>query len=114
MSQQTTQENSTAVVQKTGATQAPEPMAIRIAGRELTVNMGANKVMLEKNEDGSWAVREIATLGASDVFVRRDASGNLQLAYKKVRLFKANQEIAKVGKIWIPTVPGYNKCNQIA
>lgn len=114
MAQQATQQDSTAIVQKAASASPPEPMAIRIAGRELVVNAGASKVMLERNDDGSWGIKEIATLGASDVFVRRDASGTVKLAYKKVRLFKANQEIAKVGKVWIPTVPGYNKCNQIA
>lgn len=93
-------------------------LPIRIGERSMNVSSDCNKFMLTRLADGSFKVDEVATLGDSDVFVRRDASGQLKLIVKTVKLYANKKEIAKMGKgdddPWIITVPGYNKLNQIA
>lgn len=74
---------------------------------------GASKVLLVRAQHG-WKPQEIATLGSSDVFVRRDTTGQLRLIKQAVRLYADKKEIASVKGNWIPTIAGYNKLNQVA
>jgi hypothetical protein len=90
------------------------PILLKLPGQELQIHPEAKSMMLQRTASGSWDLQEVAKMGDSDIFVKRDATGAVRLTYKKVRLTVAAKEIARVGKNWIPTVPGYNKLNQVA
>jgi hypothetical protein len=88
-----------------------------IGKQQFKVSPDAKKVLLSRSGSG-WDIQEIATLGESDVFIRRDGNNALSLIHKSVRLSADRKEIARLGNKddspWVITVPGYNKLNQIA
>lgn len=88
-------------------------LPVVIGGKSLTFPEGAKRVLLARTSTG-WDAQEIAALGASDVFVRRDTNGQLRLIKQTVRLYADKKEIASVKGNWIPTIAGYNKLNQVA
>ena len=88
-------------------------LPIVIGGKSLTFPEGAKRVLLARTPSG-WDAQEIAALGSSDVFVRRDTNGQLRLIKQAVRLYADKKEIAQVKSNWIPTIAGYNKLNQVA
>ena len=83
----------------------------------ILINPQASKILLTRTKDG-YRSDEIATLGESDVFVVRDASGVSYLLYKEVTLRVKDKEIANAGSddkpSWMPTIEGYNKLQQFA
>jgi len=96
---------------------AKPDLVLRVDKQEFKIPENAGKLLLTKTQQG-FQMEEIATLGESNVFVRRDASGELSLIYKTVRLAHDRKEIDRLGSRddspWVITVPGYNKLNQIA
>lgn len=108
-------------LQQPGNLPAPVNPTISIGSQKFPINPDAQKVLLTRYKDGSWGADELATMGESDVFVRRDGNNRAVLIYKVVKLLESKKEIANVGSKkdadkaqWIITVPGYTRLNQIA
>lgn len=93
---------------------AATPMVpFKIGSQDLRVPADAGKFLVQRTGQ-SWEVAEVATLGESDIFVRRDITGQVKLTHKVVTLSVSKKELVRIGANYMPTVLGFNKLNQVA
>lgn len=89
------------------------PVSLKIGSQDLKVHPGAEKFLITRSGQ-TWEASEIAALGESDIFVRRDGTGQVKLTYKQVKLSVEKKELVAINKNFMPTVIGFNKLNQYA
>lgn len=96
-------------------TKRPDVALALPGGDKFTVRGDAERVLLQRNGD-RWQAEEIATLGESDMFVRRDEAGVARCFYRKVRLStsKDRKELVEIEGKWSISAIGYEKLNQVA
>ena len=92
---------------------ATSPKEIVIGVQKFALNPSAEQFVVTR-VGKEFEVKEIATIGRSDLFVIRDSQGIARAFKATVRLSERQKEIANVSGNWVVTIAGYNKLNQIA
>ena len=90
---------------------------VTIGKIQLKIPATAEKFLLVKDGD-SYQVQEIATLGESDVLVKRGENGEIRMIIKEVILSEKRGHLKNIGwddlPTWMITIDGYNYLNQFA